>query len=30
MSEGERHFGLDNHSLLQQLGRAHRLSLDTL
>ena len=30
MSEGERHFGLDNHSLLPQLGRAPRLSLDTL
>ena len=30
MSEGERHFGLDNHSLLPQLGRAPRLSFDTL
>jgi hypothetical protein len=30
MSESERHFGLDNHSLLSQLGRAPRLSLDTL
>jgi hypothetical protein len=30
MSESERHFGLDNHSLLPQLGRAPRLSLDTL
>ncbi len=30
MSEGERHFGLDNHSLLPQLGRASRLSLETL
>ncbi len=30
MTEGERHFGLDNHSLLPQLGRAPRLSLDTL
>lgn len=30
MSEGERHFGLDNHSLLPQLGRAARLSLDTI
>ena len=30
MSDGERHFGLDNHSLLPQLGRAPRLSLDTL
>ena len=30
MSESERHFGLDNHSLLPQLGRAPRLSIDTL
>jgi hypothetical protein len=30
MSESERHFGLDNHSLLPQLGRAARLSLDTI
>lgn len=30
MSEGERHFGLDNHSLLPQLGRAPRYSLDTI
>ena len=30
MTEGERHFGLDNHSLLPQLGRSPRLSLDTL
>lgn len=30
MSEAERHYGLDNHSLLPQLGRAPRLSLDTL
>jgi hypothetical protein len=30
MSESERHFGLDNHSLLPQLGRAPRLSPDTL
>lgn len=30
MSESERYFGLDNHSLLPQLGRAPRLSLDTL
>ena len=30
MSESERYFGLDNHSLLPQLGRAPRLSIDTL
>ena len=30
LSEAERHFGLDNHSLLPQLGRAPRLSLETL
>jgi hypothetical protein len=30
ISQAERHFGLDNHSLLPQLGRAPRLSLDTL
>jgi hypothetical protein len=30
MSESERYFGLDNHSLLPQLGRATRLSLDTI
>jgi hypothetical protein len=30
LSEAERHFGLDNHSLLPQLGRAPRLGLDTL
>ena len=30
ISEAERHFGLDNHSLLPQLGRSPRLSLDTL
>jgi hypothetical protein len=30
MSEGERHFGLDNHSLLPQLGRAPRISIATL
>ncbi len=30
MNESERHFGLDNHSLLPQLGRAPRLSLDTI
>ena len=30
MSERERYFGLDNHSLLPHLGRAPRLSLDTL
>ena len=30
MSESERHFGLDTHSLLPQLGRAPRLSIDTL
>ena len=30
ISEAERLFGLDNHSLLPQLGRAPRLSLDTL
>lgn len=30
MSEAERHYGLDNHSLLPQCGRAPRLSLDTI
>lgn len=30
MSEGERWFGLDNHSLLPQLGRAPRISMETL
>ena len=30
MSESERYFGVDNHSLLPQLGRAPRLSIDTL
>ena len=30
MAENELHFGLDNHCLLPQLGRAPRLSLDTL
>ena len=30
MTESEQHFGLDNHSLLPRLGRAPRLSLDTL
>jgi hypothetical protein len=30
MSESEQHFGLDNHSLLPTLGRAPRLSLETI
>lgn len=30
MTESERHFGLDNHSLLPQLGRAPRLDLGTI
>lgn len=30
LNESERHFGLDNHSLLPQLGRAPRLSLETI
>ena len=30
LGESERHFGLDNHSLLPQLGRASRISLDTI
>jgi hypothetical protein len=30
MSESERYFGLDNHSLLPQLGRASRYDLDTI
>lgn len=30
MDESERHFGLDNHSLLPQLGRAARYPLDTI
>lgn len=30
MSESERFFGLDNHSLLPQLGRAPRYNLDTI
>jgi len=30
MNDSERHYGLDNHSLLPQLGRAPRYSLDTI